>query len=58
MRDVPVILVTGHIAPDVDPDDFTCVLHKPVTIDALTKVVRDCLERHGFTAPAPPKPYP
>jgi len=46
MRDVPVILVTGHIAPDLNPDDFACVLHKPVSIEELVKAVRECLETY------------
>lgn len=48
MKNVPVILVTGHVAPDVDPGEFACVLHKPVGIEALVKAVRDCLARHGY----------
>lgn len=45
MRNVPVILVTGQVAPDIDPEDFACVLHKPVTVEALVAAVRDCLAR-------------
>ncbi len=45
MRDVPVILVTGHVAPDINPDDFACILHKPISIDELVKAVRDCLQK-------------
>jgi DNA-binding response OmpR family regulator len=51
MRDVPVIVVTGAIPPDVDPEEFDCVLHKPVSIDALTRAVRECLETHGVLVP-------
>jgi CheY-like chemotaxis protein len=43
MKNVPVILVTGHVAPDLDPDEFACVLYKPISVEALIKVVRDCL---------------
>jgi len=43
MRNVPVILVTGHVAPDLDPNEFSCVLHKPISVDALVKAVRRCL---------------
>ena len=46
MKDVPVILVTGHVAPDLDPHEFSCVLHKPISVEALVKAVRDCLARH------------
>ena len=45
MRNVPVILVTGHVTPDLDPGEFACVLHKPIGIDALVKAVRGCLAR-------------
>ena len=48
MRDVPVILITGHVAPDIDPGDFACILHKPIGIDALVQAVRACLEKAGF----------
>jgi len=46
MRNVPIILVTGQLAPDIDSDDFACVLHKPISIDELRKAVRDCIEEH------------
>ena len=48
MRNVPVILVTGHVAPELDPDEFSCVLHKPVSVEALVKAVRSCLEKVGY----------
>ena len=46
MRNVPVILVTGHVAPDLDPHEFSCVLYKPVGVELLVKAVRDCLAKH------------
>jgi two-component system response regulator MprA len=45
MRDVPVILITGQVTPDINPEDFACVLHKPFGIEALLRAVRDCLEK-------------
>ena len=48
MRNVPVILVTGHVAPDIDPDEFSCVLHKPISVEGLVKAVRSCLEKAGY----------
>jgi len=48
MRKVPVILITGHMNPDIDPADFACVLHKPVGIEALVQAVRDCLQKAEF----------
>lgn len=43
MRNVPVILVTGHVAPDLDPNEFACVLSKPISVEVLVKAVRRCL---------------
>jgi chemosensory pili system protein ChpA (sensor histidine kinase/response regulator) len=48
MKNVPVILVTGHVAPDLDPGEFACVLHKPIGIEALVKAVRHCLAKQGY----------
>lgn len=45
MKNVPVILVTGHVAPDLDPHEFSCVLYKPISVEVLVKAVRDCLSR-------------
>lgn len=43
-QQVPVILITGHFASDLDPNAFTRVLNKPVSIDTLVQTVRACLE--------------
>ena len=48
MRNVPVILITGHVAPDINPDAFACVLYKPISIDTLAAAVRDCLAKAGY----------
>ena len=48
MKNVPVILVTGHVAPELDPHEFACVLNKPISVDALVKAVRECLARQGY----------
>ena len=48
MRKVPVILITGHMNPDIDPTDFACVLHKPIGIEALVQAVRDCLQKAQY----------
>ena len=53
MRDVPVVLVTGHVAPDINRDEFNCVLEKPVSVEALLAAVRDCLAKSS----AAPPPY-
>ena len=46
MKNVPVILVTGYVAPDLDPREFSCVLHKPVSVESLVKAVRNCLAKN------------
>ena len=43
MRNVPVVLVTGHVPLDLDPNEFSCVLSKPISVEALVKAVRRCL---------------
>ena len=48
MKNVPVILVTGHVAPDIDPRDFSCILHKPVSVESLVKAVRSCLAGEAY----------
>jgi two-component system, OmpR family, phosphate regulon response regulator PhoB len=41
-RDIPVVVVTGSVA-DPASLDVDCVIHKPVTPEALIRVVRQCL---------------
>ena len=43
MRDIPVIVVTGSDTANLNPDDFACVLTKPITAEALVRAVRNCL---------------
>jgi CheY-like chemotaxis protein len=45
LRHMPVIVVTGSDASDLDPAEYACILRKPVTADALIKSVEDCLRR-------------
>ena len=42
-RDIPVIVVTGGDVSNVNPDDFACVLTKPITAEALVRAVKNCL---------------
>jgi DNA-binding response OmpR family regulator len=42
-RDIPVIVVTGGDVSSINPDDFACVLTKPITAEALVRAVRNCL---------------
>lgn len=42
MRNIPVVVVTGHDAP-VQTDRMTCLLRKPVAPDRLVNTVRACI---------------
>jgi DNA-binding response OmpR family regulator len=42
-RSIPVIVVTGQDTDGLDLTSFTCVLHKPVTGEALVRAITDCL---------------
>jgi CheY-like chemotaxis protein len=48
MRNVPVILVTGQVAPDIDRADFACVLHKPISVEELLVAIRNCLDKEAI----------
>ena len=41
-RDIPIIVVTGTLR-NLNPKDFSCVLHKPITQEALVETVERCL---------------
>jgi CheY-like chemotaxis protein len=42
-RGIPVIVVSGSDMKDLDRDDFTCVLRKPVDPDVLIAAIERCL---------------
>lgn len=44
-RDIPVVVVTGTDAPDLNAADYQCVLHKPVELDTLVTAVEKCRHR-------------
>jgi CheY-like chemotaxis protein len=44
-HDIPVIVVSGTDTSDLDPNDFACVLKKPISIDSLIHAVQNCLRR-------------
>ena len=46
-RRIPVVVVTGTDASDLDAKAFACVLRKPVSIDALVAEVERCIRRAG-----------
>ena len=39
-QDIPVIIVTGTDTSDLNPDQFACILHKPIDPDALVDAVQ------------------
>ncbi len=43
LRSIPIIVVTGRDTGNLDRNSFACVLHKPVTAEALVKAIDDCL---------------
>jgi DNA-binding response OmpR family regulator len=58
---LPIVVVTGS-AEEIDPDEFACVLRKPITAVALIDAVEDCLLRvragRSATATAHDRPSP
>ena len=42
-QNIPVIIVTGTDASDIDPAHFSCVLRKPIDQDQLTDAVEKCV---------------
>jgi twitching motility two-component system response regulator PilH len=50
-RDVPVVVVTGTDASDLDHSDFASILHKPVHLDMLVTIVDQCLRRGAHRGP-------
>jgi DNA-binding response OmpR family regulator len=45
MRDIPIVIVTGQDASDMNGSDIACVLQKPVTGEALVIAVERCLRQ-------------
>jgi DNA-binding response OmpR family regulator len=48
-RRIPIVVVTGGDTSDLNLDELACVLHKPVTAEALVAAVERCL--HHASAP-------
>jgi two-component system phosphate regulon response regulator PhoB len=48
-RDIPIIVVSGTDMKDLNRHDFTCVLRKPIDLDALTAAVERCLRESRRT---------
>jgi two-component system, OmpR family, phosphate regulon response regulator PhoB len=51
-RDIPIVVVTGNDTSDLNKRELACVLHKPVTGEALVDVVDRCLKRSLLGVPA------
>ena len=43
-RDIPIVVVTGDDTGDLNNNELACVLHKPVTAEALVEAVNQCLK--------------
>jgi CheY-like chemotaxis protein len=43
LRNIPIVVVTGSDSADIDDHQFTCVLRKPVSAEALIMAVTRCL---------------
>lgn len=44
---IPIVVVSGHDTSDLNPDDFACVLNKPISADALILAVQNCVRPPG-----------
>jgi CheY-like chemotaxis protein len=49
-QNVPIIVVTGHDAADLDSRAFACVLRKPIDPETLVDEVERCIRARGATA--------
>ena len=44
-RDIPIVIVTGCDTSDLNPEDFACILRKPLDPQTIVSAVRRCLGR-------------
>jgi DNA-binding response OmpR family regulator len=44
-RNIPIVIVSGTDVSDLNPNDFACVLRKPISVEKLVAAVQDCLRR-------------
>ena len=42
---IPIVIVTGEDASDLNPADFACILRKPLDPGDIVSAVRRCLSR-------------
>jgi DNA-binding response OmpR family regulator len=45
LRGLPIVIVTGGPVDDLDPDEFACILRKPLDPDSLVTAVQNCLRK-------------
>jgi hypothetical protein len=41
------VIVSGNDVSDLNPNDFGCVLRKPISSERLIVAVQDCLRRYA-----------
>jgi CheY-like chemotaxis protein len=44
---IPIVVVSGTDTSDLNPEDFACVLNKPISAEALILAVQHCLRAPG-----------
>ena len=52
-RHIPIVVVSGSDTSDLNPSDFACVLHKPISADTLLAAVQNCIRRGWRVAEQP-----
>lgn len=45
MCHIPIVIVTGEDTSDLRPEDFACILHKPMDPAEVVSAIRRCLGR-------------
>ena len=44
-KHIPIVVVSGTDISDLNPDDFACVLRKPISADVLLTAVQNSIRR-------------
>ena len=44
-REIPILVVSGTDTEDLNPEDFACILRKPVNADELVRAVQRCIAK-------------
>src|SRR5688572_26673847 len=42
---IPILVVSGTDTEDLNPEDFACILRKPISADELVSAVQQCLAK-------------